>query len=160
MEEPLTGLTCRLADLEEIIPLRHAVIIAGTNRTRDYFPGDRDGGTLHFGAFLGGETAACLTLIPSEWESQPAYQLRGMATDPRFRGLGAGRALLVFAERYVLETAPVRRLWCNARVQVEGFYAKMGWKTVSEPFMIEGVCEHVKMVRDPAAGRGGESFSG
>ena len=36
--------------LETILPLRQAVIIAGTNRDTPYFPGDELSDTLHVGA--------------------------------------------------------------------------------------------------------------
>jgi len=40
--------------LETILPLRQAVIIAGTNRDTPYFPGDELSDTLHVGALENG----------------------------------------------------------------------------------------------------------
>jgi len=59
---------------------------------------------------------------------------------------GAGRALM---ER-VHELARARglaRVWCHAQQSAAPFYARLGYRTTSEPFDEAGI-EHVKMERD------------
>ncbi|HPP01964.1 MAG TPA: GNAT family N-acetyltransferase [bacterium] len=142
----VTGfLEYRVARLEEIIGLREEVLIKGTDRVSPEFQGDRNPTTLHFGAFHQGRAVGCLTFLLNEWQGEPAWQLRGMATDAAFRGKGIGRHLLRFAENHLLHVSPVRRLWCNARSGAAGFYEKLGWRRESDEFLIEGVGPHYKM---------------
>ncbi|MBM3289334.1 MAG: GNAT family N-acetyltransferase [Candidatus Hydrogenedentes bacterium] len=139
-------LECRVAALEEILPLREAVIIAGTGRPAE-FPGDRDAATVHFGAFLDGANVCCGTFMLNEWFGEPAYQLRGMATRPDLRGRGAGAAMLVAAERHIAAHTPVRQLWCSARIGAVAFYQKCGWSVVSEVYEVPNVGPHRKMCK-------------
>lgn len=138
----------RIVNVEEIRPLRHSVLIVGTARKSAEFAGDDDPETLHVAAYEGDRVIGCASLVPSEWEGQPAWQLRGMATDPEFRGDGVGREVLRFAEETVRRMADRRVAWCNARTGAVEFYLKQGWKAVSEEFLIEDVGPHFRMVRD------------
>ena len=74
------------------------------------------------------------------WE----WQLRGMATLPAVRGEGHGAALIRAAEAFVREHGG-RVAWFNARRAAEGFYAHMGYRTVSEEFDVPGIGPHVVM---------------
>lgn len=139
------GIQYRRAALSEILPLRHEALIVGTNRTSPNFDGDAAPTTYHFGAFLASETVCCLSMMRTETENRYAYQLRGMATHPAQQGKGIGKNLLSLAEQYIVEHMDICDFWCNARVGMEGFYVKQGWVIVSEPFMIEGVCLHIRM---------------
>lgn len=78
----------RFGSLDEILPLRHAVIITGTNRILPYFAGDEDKTARHVGAFEKGRCISCATFLRPEWEKEPAWQLRGTATDPEWRRRG------------------------------------------------------------------------
>ena len=137
----------RFASLEEILLLRQAVIIAGTGRDSPYFAGDHDVATRHVGAFEKDLCVGCATFLRSEWEGQPAWQLRGMATSLEWRGRGVGRALLSFAENELRYESGVHVLWCNAREQAAGFYQKMGWLIVSDRFDVRGAGPHYQMVK-------------
>lgn len=138
----------RQASISEIIDLRNATIIAGTDRTSPEFAGDHEDTTRHFGAFEEDRAVCCATFLLSEWETEPAWQLRGMATTPQLRGKGIGSALLRFAEQALREAAPVRRMWCNARTGAVTFYERHGWRTVSDEFLIQGVGPHYRMVKN------------
>lgn len=141
----------RRVTLEEIIPLRHEVLRAGLPRDSAIFPGDELATSRHYGAFSVDQAAAaigCATFHFNHYESEPAWQLRGMAVDARFRGYGVGRKLLELADRQILaDPAPTRLCWCNARVPAVGFYELLGWKVVSEVFDIPTAGPHVKMMR-------------
>ncbi|MCC6795141.1 MAG: GNAT family N-acetyltransferase [Candidatus Hydrogenedentes bacterium] len=136
----------RKASLDEILPLREAVIIAGTNRPSEY-PGDRDQATFHIGGFVGGENVCCGTFLLTDWFGETAYQLRGMATREDVRGEGIGVALLAATERFILADTPVRQLWCSARVSAVGFYQRIGWSVVSDVYDVPNVGPHRKMCR-------------
>lgn len=130
----------------EIYDLRMAVLIAGTNRTTPQFPGDEEPGALHLGTFDGDRIVGCASFIPSEWMGEPAWQLRGMATDPAYLGRGVGSAVLRYAEE-ILNERGATLLWCNARTSAVDFYRKQGWKTVSEEFEIRDVGPHYRMIK-------------
>ena len=142
----------RRADWREIVNLRHAVLRAGLPREAAMFAGDELASSRHYGAFTSGDGGAravsCATLHLSQWEEQPAWQLRGMATAPEFRRRGLGKTLLQLAERDVLaEPAAPRVLWCNARVPAIEFYQLQGWQIVSERFEIPTAGPHFRMLK-------------
>lgn len=146
-ELSLHSIVFRIARLEEVVGLREAVLIRGTDRDTPYFEGDRDETTLHFGAFFGDRVLGCLSFMRNEWMEKPAWQLRGMAIDPEFRGAGVGARLLAKAEEALVGQSDIRQLWCNARSGAVGFYRKQGWTAVSEEFQIPGVGPHYKMTK-------------
>ncbi|HZK81548.1 MAG TPA: GNAT family N-acetyltransferase [Humisphaera sp.] len=90
----------------------------------------------------------CATFHLNQWEGSPAWQLRGMATSPEYRGKGLGRAMLALADNDLLADPLIpRMLWCNARVPAVGFYETLGWTVVSHEFEIPTAGPHVRMVR-------------
>jgi GNAT superfamily N-acetyltransferase len=141
-------LELRRAGVEQLIDLRHKVLRHGLPREAALFDGDNAPTTRHYGAFDGGTAVGCATLMLNQWEGEPAWQVRGMATDARFRSRGLGAALLRMAEAEVVEErSPVRLLWCNARVPAIQFYEKLGWAVRCEPFDIPTAGPHVKMTK-------------
>lgn len=66
------------------------------------------------------------------------------------RGKGAGAAAVAFLEEYY-KNRGVRRFLLDAKCSSEGFYARCGYKTVSQPFMEADVL-HVKMQKDTEVG--------
>ena len=140
----------RPARWEEIIDLRHAVLRQGLPREEAFFPGDDATSSRHCGAFVNATAVGCATLSASQWEGEPAWQLRGMATLPGFRGKGLGRALLEQVEGDLSAgdaNQPGALLWCNARTPAIGFYENMGWRVISAPFEIPTAGPHVKMIK-------------
>jgi GNAT superfamily N-acetyltransferase len=132
----------------EVIDLRRAILRQGLPRESAIFPEDQHSGTRHVVAVdATSGVVGCATAQPSTWDGQPAWQLRGMAVDSRFRGSGIGRAMLDQLERTLRADAPVTRWWCNARLPAVGFYERMGWKVASQPFEIPTAGPHVKMIR-------------
>jgi predicted GNAT family N-acyltransferase len=148
-------ITCRRVAVAEILPLRHRILRPGLPFETARFDGDDDPGARHYAAVSAGEPVACLSLMPSEWEGQPAWQLRGMATDSGEQGRGLGRTLLELAVAEAASDHPERGFWCNARTSAVGFYEKLGWRVVSEPFDVPTAGPHVKMVWQAATPAGG-----
>ncbi len=84
---------------------------------------------------------------PCPWrpDARAPWQLRGMATTPEVRGLGAGRALV--AEGLARVAARGGDLvWCDARSTAAGFYERMGFTVVTGEYDKPGVGPHVGMV--------------
>jgi len=142
----------RRVAVEKILDLRHRILRAGLPPESACFEGDAAETTLHFAAFAvetsgraGLQPVGCLSLMLNSFQTEPAWQLRGMAVDELHQGRGLGRELLKHAEQEVAADSQVRFLWCNARVPAAGFYQKHGWTIVSDVFEIPTAGPHVKM---------------
>ena len=144
---PPSDIDIRLADLDEIIGVREAVLIRPTAFTSPYFEGDREASTVHAGAFHGALCVGCVTLMPRPLGGEPAWQLRGMAVDERWQRQGIGSRLLVFAEMYTEGEFGGRTLWCNAQVRAVPFYVRFGWETFGGEFDIPGAGLHQRMAK-------------
>jgi len=62
--------------------------------------------TCHAAAFDGPEAVGCATLVLNQWNAEPAWQLRGMATDAHLRRTGIGAAVLQCAIDLAAERSP------------------------------------------------------
>ena len=105
--------------------------------------------TLHLAARLdGGDIVGVVRFHPRDcpWRAgEGSWQLRGMATDPRGRGLGAGRALV--AEGLVQVAARGGDLvWCDARKAAVGFYERIGFSIVTDEYDLRPVGPHRGML--------------
>jgi predicted GNAT family N-acyltransferase len=142
--------SCRAAGVDEILALRHAVLIVGTTRTSAVFDGDTDVTTRHYGAFERtpeGRCVACVSYMRADLDREPAYQLRGMAVASELQGRGVGSELLAFAEARLRAELQVKTFWCNARIRAVAFYERHGWQAVSDVFEIEGIGPHRRLVK-------------
>jgi GNAT superfamily N-acetyltransferase len=83
--------------------------------------------------------------MASEWEGEPAYQLRGMATAPGWQRRGLGKNLLVYSENSIADLGVGSIIWCNARLGALDFYLRQGWTRASEVFEIPGVGPHYRL---------------
>jgi GNAT superfamily N-acetyltransferase len=86
-----------------------------------------------------------VSLHPSVHEGKPAFQLRGMAVEPAYQGLGVGRAIIEAAEEQTRQVG-IGVLWANCRTPAVPFYERMGWKKISDEFEVEMAGPHFKMV--------------
>ena len=140
-------------------PLRGAVLRPGRPVE---MPGDDDPATCHLAArtATGPGVGTVVGVVrfhpnPCPWrpEATSAWQVRGMATDPAVRGTGAGRALVAEV------LARVARLggdlvWCDARAAAVGFYERMGFRVITEPYEISPIGPHLGMVKEPTGAAG------
>ena len=106
-------------------------------------PGDNLPEAVHLGAFaVDGEdrvlASACLIFPePCPWlPDATAWQLRSMATDPAWRGTGAGSQILRAAKQISAE-AGATVLWCQAREPAIPFYRRNGFAEFGELFDTE-----------------------
>jgi predicted GNAT family N-acyltransferase len=114
--------------------------------------GDEDPATFHLAARTTDDRVVGVVRFspaPCPWRPLAAapWQLRGMATDPAFRGSGAGRALVVDGLARVAARGG-DLVWCDARVGAAGFYERMGFTVVTEEFEKPGIGAHVGMLKD------------
>jgi GNAT superfamily N-acetyltransferase len=170
------ALRVRLAPVDEIRPLRAAVLRPGLPAQSAVWPGDDDPAALHLAACSpDGPNApdapglvGVVSLVPAAYPGPggegagpragdgsgtgprpgaPGYQLRGMAVAPAAQGTGVGGALL----RAVLDELGARRatlVWCNARLAAARFYERGGFVRDGGEFALAPLgIVHVRMHR-------------
>lgn len=143
LSEPLH---IEVVPVERIVGLRWRLLIDGTGRGSPRFDEDDLPETFHLGAFAGEELVGCLTMLPSTWQGEPAWQLRGMAVEPAYRKQKIGGRLLEAAEAEARGRSEACWIWCKAREEAIVFYRRAGWRIESEPFEYAGIT-HVTMSR-------------
>lgn len=102
-----------------------------------------DRGCDHFLILYNNKDAGAFRCVNT---SESAVRLQRFCVLKEVRGLGAGQRALKFMEDYYQERG-VCRVELDAKFQVEGFYRRCGYRTVSGVFEEAGVL-HVKMVKD------------
>lgn len=145
------GYAIKPVAVDDVIPLRMALLRQGMPRDASVFEGDDEPTTVHFGAFVRHDSApvGIVTLVRRPFvdaPERPALQLRGMAVLETLQMSGCGRALVEQCIAYAGERR-FALIWCNARTPAEGFYKKFGFRTVSDVFEIPTAGPHVRMVR-------------
>jgi predicted GNAT family N-acyltransferase len=125
--------------------------------------GDEDAATFHLAARTAdGAVTGIVRFSPADCPyrtgARAAWQLRGMATEPAVRGTGTGRELVVAGLRLVASRGG-DQVWCDARVPAVGFYERMGFTVVTEPFEKPGIGPHVGMVTDVSPASSGHRSS-
>ncbi len=144
--EPLAagGIAVRRSSAEEVRPLRQLVLRPGRPFEETAFPGDDSTASAHFGVFSGDRLLAVATLLDAphpDWPSEPACQVRGMASHPEVRGQGLGAAALAACVAEARRRGATR-IWCNAREAALGFYLRHGFAVTGEPFEVPGIGPH------------------
>lgn len=110
---------------------------------------DHAKGSFHLGAFFEGKLISIASFSPQIQPlitESPAYRLRGMATLVGYRDQKGGSTLIKHAEEKLAENG-VQAVWCNARSHVKGYYSKLGWDELGEPFEIPGIGTHIVMYK-------------
>jgi predicted GNAT family N-acyltransferase len=137
---------------EATYALRGAVLRPGGGDV--VWAGDEDPATFHLAARTpDGRVVGVVRYSPAPCPWRIAvnpWQLRGMATDASVRGSGAGRALVDAGAAAVADRGG-DLVWCDARLAAVGFYERMGFTVVSEPFDKPGIGPHLGMVKDLAS---------
>jgi GNAT superfamily N-acetyltransferase len=101
---------------------------------------DAEKDNMLIAAFEDEDMLGCCMLVE---EKPDTVRLRQMAVLNDLQGKGIGRALMNFAENLARDRG-YRTLSMHARMNAVGFYEKMGYKVVSEPF-IEVTIPHYVM---------------
>lgn len=133
--------------VEDLLPIRNTVLRDGKltlNECR--FPTDNTEGNFHLGYFIKGELVCVASFHVQGYKDfiGTGYQLRGMATIPKYQGQGIGNQLLNFAIVY-LRGQKANYVWCNARKKASKFYQHMGFEVISPEFDVAGIGPHYVM---------------
>jgi GNAT superfamily N-acetyltransferase len=99
----------------------------------DFVKLDSDYDGIHFGLYADDQ----LTAVVSLFEDGEICQFRKFATLPASQGKGYGGLLLAHIVSFIKETG-AKKLWCNARVDATGFYAKFGFEQTAKTFTKNG----------------------
>lgn len=134
---------------QETFAVRLPVLRPGKPIDSCIFDGDDLNTTAHFGIYddviIVGVTSIFQTSTPLLSQKQQ-FQLRGMAIVDSHQKRGLGDQLVQRAEQYVKENN-AEVLWFNAREIAVGFYKKMGYETIGEPFTIGDIGTHYVMYK-------------
>ena len=104
----------------------------------------KDSDCEHFIAEHKGEPAGTARLAPY---GDKAYKVERVAVLKPYRGLGVGKAIMVFIMNRVNSS---ETLLLNAQIQVEDFYEQLGFVRDGEEFEEAGI-PHVPMAWSPAS---------
>ena len=146
-----TDLTVNLISTADCLPLRSFVLRRGQPFDQCTFKEDNYDSTFHLGTQFNGKIISIGTFIKNSLPQFPwlknSYQLRGMATDPDARGLGAGQLLIHKAES-ILKEKSCELLWFNAREKAFLFYEKSGYIELDGVITINDFGPHKVMYKE------------
>jgi GNAT superfamily N-acetyltransferase len=149
-EPESAAVQARSVDVAVVHPLRMAVLRAGRPPGSSVYAGDDDPFASHVAVFAGDDAVSVGSVFPdtAPWapERADAWRVRGMATREGLRGRGLGHAVLSALIEHARANG-ARFMWCEARIGAPRFYARSGFVTEGEPFVMEGI-DHVHMWRD------------
>ncbi|WBL14901.1 GNAT family N-acetyltransferase [Sutcliffiella sp. NC1] len=134
---------------EETYPLRHSILRPHQRFEDCIYDTDQDEGVFHVGAFYDGKLVTVASFYPEELPDVTAalpYRLRAMATVPEYRKLGAGRAVVTYAENK-LKQQGVDLLWCKGRTSVEEYYVRLGFHAHGDVFDYPPIGPHIVMMK-------------
>ncbi|MFH6935651.1 GNAT family N-acetyltransferase [Flavobacterium sp. YO12] len=134
---------------KETYIVRQPVLRKGKPIESCVFEGDDLETTHHFGLFQNENLTGIISLFT---KSNPIFaenlqgQIRGMAILENHQKKGFGEALVKHCEDYCKQNK-VDLIWFNARTAAVGFYRRMNYEVLGEPFEIKDVGEHYLMFK-------------
>jgi ribosomal protein S18 acetylase RimI-like enzyme len=134
---------------KETYIVRQPVLRKGKPIESCIFEGDDLETTHHFGLYNNQDLTGIISLfdkINPIFAEKSQAQIRGMAVLETHQKKGFGEALVMHCETYCNENK-VDLIWFNARTAAVGFYRKMGYQPLGEPFDIKDVGEHYLMFK-------------
>ena len=129
--------------------VRQPVLRKGKPIESCIFEGDDLNTTHHFGLFENDDLIGIISLFSQTntiFADKNQAQIRGMAILENHQKKGFGEALVKHCEDYC-KTQNVDLIWFNARTAAVGFYKKMNYQIIGEPFDIKDVGEHYLMFK-------------
>ncbi|MBC7745683.1 MAG: GNAT family N-acetyltransferase [Flavobacterium sp.] len=136
----------RFATTEEVLPLRSSVLRNGKPFEECKLSGDDEDDSFHLAETLHNELVCVATFHVRQYPAfaGKAFQLRGMATSPLYRGKGIGKQVLTFGINSI-RNKQANYLWCNARKAAYSFYLSVGFDFISDEFKMPDIGLHRTM---------------
>ena len=129
--------------------LRHTILRPHQPFEACVYDTDHDDDAFHVGAYLQDKLISIASFYAESYSGIPIakqYRLRAMATVEEYRKLGAGRAIVEYAENILKECGGVI-LWCKGRTGVQEYYKKLGFETHGEVFDYPPIGPHIVMCK-------------
>ncbi len=142
----MTGVHVQEVSIEQTRALRQAIL--RPHETLEQLAADEPAEAFAVGAFRDGELVAVGLIAPDGGPG--AWRVRGMATAPHARGVGAGTEVLGALVVHALEHG-ASRVWCNARTPARSLYERAGFRVISEEFELPRIGPHFVMERQTPA---------
>jgi predicted GNAT family N-acyltransferase len=127
----------------EALALRKRALADPLGLPLDAIRFDFEDASLHVWALRRGRLIGCVSFFPESPQRGRLYQ---MAVDESERSKGVGRALVEGLEQRLAQDG-CECIYLHARIQVAGFYRKLGYEPAGEPFIEVGI-QHLPMARD------------
>lgn len=134
---------------KDTLELRQRILRPHQTMEDCVYPGDEDSTTFHLGAFENGNLMGIVSIYQRNHDSidgQKGFQIRAMAAEKGVRGKGLARALLTYAERKI-RSLYGDYIWANARVSALGFYDKLDYSVIGEPFNVDDIGMHNLIIK-------------
>lgn len=131
----------------ETYSVRHPVLREGKPLESCHFEGDDLQSTIHIGLYVNAALIGVVSLFKTknaEFKSDNQFQIRGMAVLKHHQKRGYGNQLIIEAE-VIANNNNCKLLWFNAREKAVGFYEKMNYKIIGEPFNVGDIGTHFVM---------------
>lgn len=97
-----------------------------------------DTASRHVVAVTGDDVVVGVSLVRPGYPEAGTGKVSQVAVEAAARGLGAGRALMAAAAGLGRELG-LRRLMCHAQQTAVGFYERVGWCVIDDPFEEVGI---------------------
>ncbi|MBI0577271.1 GNAT family N-acetyltransferase [Neobacillus cucumis] len=142
-------LEVRLIPSEMTYSLRHIVLRPHQTMEDCKYDTDHEEDAFHVGAFhrekLISIASFCVENNP-DFLIERQYRLRAMATLEENRKLGAGRAVVSYAEN-LLKKQGIALLWCKGRTSVQEYYMRLGFEAHGDVFEYPPIGPHIVMYK-------------
>lgn len=129
--------------------LRHSILRPHQPFEACMYDTDHNPGAFHVGGFYQDKlicTASFYAESHPDFTNGKQYRLRAMATLEDYRKLGAGRAVVAYAEEKIRKQE-AELLWCMGRTNVQGYYEKLGFQSHGDVFDYPPIGPHIVMVK-------------
>ena len=124
----------RSISAEETLLIRQQVL--WPDKPLDYVRIDNDNEGQHYGLFIENQLITVISVFIEASEAQ----FRKFATLENHRGKGYGRLIFEYMLNE-LEHQGIHKIWCNARLEANGFYKKYGFEVAENSVFSKGdVC--------------------
>ena len=140
----------RIIEPEMTYSLRHMILRPSQSIEDSIYDTDHEEDAFHVGAFFQGKLISVASFIIDRnphFPTERQYRLRQMATLEEYRTLGAGRAVVYFAEN-ILKSRGCSLLWCKGRTTVQKYYENLGFKSHGDVFDYPPIGPHIVMYKE------------
>ena len=142
-------LEVRKIEPEMTYNLRHTILRPNQPIEDSMYDTDHDENGFHVGAFYEGKLVSVASFIADnhpDFAIENQYRLRQMATHEEYRKLGAGRAIVKYAENLLKEQG-VFFVWCKGKTNVQDYYSRLGFNSHGDAYDYPPIGLHIVMFK-------------